>query len=87
MPAIGAVVATAGSYSANSWIEVDVTTAVTGNGEVSFAITTLSNSGSRFNSKEGLNAPELVITTVEASNNTPTAANDTATTDENTAYG
>jgi PKD repeat protein len=59
----GTPVATGGSIAANSWIEVDVTSAVTGNGPISFAGLPASTNSLRYSSKEGLNPPQLVITT------------------------
>jgi hypothetical protein len=64
-PAIdGATVATLGKVSRNTWYEIDVTAAVTGNGTFSFGATSTSNDGAYYDSREtGATAPQLVITT------------------------
>lgn len=59
-PATGSVVATGAPVSANNWIEVDVTSLITGNGTYNIALTTTGDL-LRFVSREGGNKPELVI--------------------------
>ena len=59
----GTPVASVGAAAVNTWIEIDVTSAVAGNGTVSFAALPSSTNSVRFSSKEGLNPPQLVITT------------------------
>jgi PKD repeat protein len=59
----GTPVATIGTVGAGGWIEVDVTSAVTGNGSYSFGGISTSANSVRFSSKEGLNPPQLVVTT------------------------
>jgi hypothetical protein len=46
-----------------TWVEFNVTAAVTGNGVVSFALKTTSTDSVYYSSKEGTNPPQLVITT------------------------
>jgi hypothetical protein len=46
-----------------TWIEADVTAAVTGNGSYSFGGSSSSTSSMRVSSREGANPPQLVITT------------------------
>jgi hypothetical protein len=49
------------SFSAGSWLSVDVTSLVSGNGLVSFAITSTNNTAVDLSSKEGTNKPQLII--------------------------
>jgi PKD repeat protein len=61
-PAVGgSSLAGAGATTTGSWVEYDVTGAVTGNGPVSFAITTTSSNSQYATSREGVNKPQLVI--------------------------
>ncbi|MGH3930181.1 MAG: DUF7594 domain-containing protein [Pseudonocardiaceae bacterium] len=64
-PAIdGATLGSLGSVSRNVWYEVDVTPLVTGNGTVSIGVTSSSNDGADYDSREtGTTAPQLVVTT------------------------
>jgi glucose/arabinose dehydrogenase len=63
-PAIsGAVLSAAGAVSLNAWIELDVTSAVTGNGTFSFGLKSNSSDVVYYGSKEGSNKPALVIQT------------------------
>jgi acid phosphatase type 7 len=64
-PAIdGATVGTIGSVTADGWYEVDVTSAVLGNGTFSFGATSSSTDGAYYDSREsGTDAPQLVVTT------------------------
>ncbi|HEX2105388.1 MAG TPA: galactose oxidase-like domain-containing protein [Solirubrobacteraceae bacterium] len=58
-------VARAGPTTVNTWKELDVTSAVTGNGEVSFALTTTSSDSQYYASREATtaaNRPQLVVT-------------------------
>jgi len=64
------------SVSTNSWVEYDVTTAVTANGTFSFVLAADSNDAATFSSREGTHPPELVITLADG----PTATVDAATT-------
>ena len=52
-----------GGAATFTWIEVDVTAAVEGNGEVSFANLPASTNRVNWSSKEGLFPPELVVST------------------------
>ncbi|HLF74988.1 MAG TPA: DNRLRE domain-containing protein, partial [Anaerolineales bacterium] len=47
----------------NSWVEYDVTAAVTGNGTYTFALVADSQEEVRFSSREGTSPPQLVVTT------------------------
>jgi PKD repeat protein len=53
---------TAGAATLGTWMQVDVTSAVTGNGQVSFEATSTSTNTAAFASKESANAPQLVVT-------------------------
>lgn len=64
-------IADAGSVAVGQWLEYDVTTAVAGNGPVSFALLPESSDGMFTDSREvAAGAPELVVTTA-APDNTP----------------
>jgi hypothetical protein len=62
-PAPGAVLSSLGSVALNTWVEFDVTAAVTGNGTFSFAITSGSSNVVHYASRETANDPQLVVTT------------------------
>jgi hypothetical protein len=59
------VVGSVGSFPTNSWVAVDVTPLVSGNGTYSFALTSSSTTPMDFTAKEygAANAPQLVVTT------------------------
>jgi parallel beta-helix repeat protein len=59
-PAYGAMVDNS-SVQAGQWYNFDVSSLVTGNGLVSFAVTTLSGTAITLSSREGANPPELII--------------------------
>ncbi|HEX2222173.1 MAG TPA: DNRLRE domain-containing protein, partial [Candidatus Limnocylindria bacterium] len=62
-PLDGSPLATLGSVTANTWKEIDVTSAITGNGSYSFGIKEGTTSDSAFySSREGANPPQLIIT-------------------------
>ena len=71
-PAIGAQVAASGAFSANAYLTMNVTPAVTGSGLVSFAVTRTNTVPIGFNSREAAaaNRPELVVTTTPAGDTT-----------------
>ena len=50
------------SVPGGAWVEFDVTSLVTGNGTFSFVLAGTSTDGLDLSSKEGVNAPELVVT-------------------------
>jgi PKD repeat protein len=58
----GSVLSTVGSVAQNTWVEFDVTAAVTGNGVVNLGLRTTSQSSVIYSSREGANKPQLVIT-------------------------
>ena len=59
----GTPLATLGAVQRNSWVEFDVTTAITGDGTYSFGLLTNSTNSVIYSSKEGANKPVLVLTT------------------------
>ena len=60
-PALGAVIATSGPVAAGTFADVDVSAAVTSDGLVTLALTSLSSSSTTFSSREGSNPPTLFI--------------------------
>jgi hypothetical protein len=58
----GPALSTAGRTTAGSWVELDVTSAVTGNGTVELGVTTTSTDSAIYSSREGANPPQLVVT-------------------------
>ncbi|PWB55048.1 MAG: hypothetical protein C3F13_04830 [Anaerolineales bacterium] len=61
-PALGAAIGTAGAFASGSWITIDVTSYITGDGTYSFGITTPGSTAVSFASKEsGVNAAQLII--------------------------
>jgi hypothetical protein len=74
-PAPGsAVTASSGAIAANSWVSLDVTPLVTGNGTFSFALTT-SSSELKLASKEDASnlGPELIVETADGSDESTSA--------------
>lgn len=70
-----------GSVSVGDIVELDVTAVVTGNGTYNFAMDSNNNNGADYYSREGLNSPLLIITTVaaeDATANKSAAPTDTA---------
>ncbi len=62
-PALGTVLNSSGSIVSGAYVEIDVTSHVTGDGLVSFGLSTASSSRISINSREGSNAPELLVDT------------------------
>jgi hypothetical protein len=61
-PATGAAAGSSGGIVAGTWIEIDITSLVTGNGQLSLALTTTSSTALSLASREsGVNAPQLVV--------------------------
>jgi hypothetical protein len=59
----GTALATTASVATGTWIELDVTSVVTGNGTYSSALATGSTDGTDLHSREATNKPRLVLTT------------------------
>lgn len=57
----GAPTASFGNASLGTWIEIDLTSAVTGNGTYSFLATSPSSNTAEFSSREGTNPPQVVV--------------------------
>ena len=72
-PAAGAVLGSSGATTAEAWAEIDVISFVTGDGLVSFMISTSDAGRISFDSREATNDPELVIVT--SGGPSPTATN------------
>jgi hypothetical protein len=60
---VGSQVASAGAVLAGTWVEFDVTSAVTAPAVVNFLVTSTSTNSAYFSSREGANPPELVVET------------------------
>lgn len=58
---VGTSVAGSGSFTANSWTGIDVTTLVAGSGTLDLAVLPLSATGIAFSSRQGANPPQLVV--------------------------
>jgi PKD repeat protein len=66
-PPNGALLASVGAVTANTWVDIDVTSAVTGNGSFSFEALTTSTNTLKYSSREGSNRPQLVLTVGDSS--------------------
>jgi hypothetical protein len=62
---------------AGGWSEADVTSAVTGNGQLSLTLDAVNTSAINFSSRQGPNAPQLVVQTSVPSNDAPQASDRT----------
>jgi hypothetical protein len=62
-PAVGSARGSSGAVMAGTWTQAAVTAGVTGDGVVSFALTTTSGTALSMASRESANRPQLVITT------------------------
>jgi len=60
-PPFGAKLGSSGAVTSGSWTSVTVTSAVTGNGLISFGLSTTSSTALALSSREGANPPQLVI--------------------------
>ena len=82
----GTPLADIGEATLDTWVEVNVAAAITGNGTFSFGINSTSTSSVYYNAKEmGSNAPQLVLETVPGSGNQAPVANATGTPQSGTA--
>jgi hypothetical protein len=59
----GSQLARLGAVDTDTWVELDVTQAVTANGTYDFALVASSADGSTYHSREAAHPPELVVTT------------------------
>ncbi len=62
-PPVGAVIGSGGPHTGGLFIDIVVTSQVTGNGTYDLALTTTSSTAISLSSSEGLNPPQLVVTT------------------------
>lgn len=60
-PPIGPAVGSSGPVAAGTWVSVDVSSAITGDGPLTLAVTTGNDTGVRITSREGIDQPELVV--------------------------
>jgi chitodextrinase len=61
-PAAGATIGSSGSFAANNWTSVDVTSLITGNGVYDLMLTTTSTVTLNFNSRDAnTNPPQLIV--------------------------
>ena len=60
-PALGSLLGSTGSFSSGTFIDIDVSSYVTGDGLVAFGITSSASTAIRFDSSEGANPPELTV--------------------------
>jgi parallel beta-helix repeat protein len=60
-PGLGAKLGSTGAFPAGTWLTVNVSSAIAGNGPVSFALTTPSSTGVKLTSREGVNRPQLIV--------------------------
>ncbi len=61
------------SFSSGTWLSADVTSLVTGNGLVSFAVTSSSGTAVSLSSREGANPPQLIVAVSAAGGAAPLA--------------
>jgi hypothetical protein len=68
----GGILDDKGALAGGTWVEYNVTSAVTGNGAVGFVLLPQSNDGAVFDSRQGANKPQLVLTMNSTETPTPT---------------
>jgi hypothetical protein len=71
-PALGSVLNSTGAITANNFVDVDVSSYVTGNGLLSFGLSTAETSLIQVSSREGSNPPQLVVQFGGGGSPTPT---------------
>jgi PKD repeat protein len=62
-PAFGSQLGSAGPTTLGTWVEFDVSSAVTANGTYAFGLDSTSTDSQVYSSRQGANAPQLVVTT------------------------
>jgi hypothetical protein len=62
-PVLGATIANVGVATTGTWVQVDVTSSVTGNGSYAFGIGKTVSNSAYYGSRESAHAPQLVIET------------------------
>jgi acid phosphatase type 7 len=71
-PAVGASVASSGKMTSGTYLSLDATSLVKGNGVVTMALKTTSSSSKSLDSREGKNKPSLIVETTPATTTSPT---------------
>ena len=61
-PALGSLIVDLGAATAGGYLEIDVSSYVTGDGVYSFGLIGESTNVAQFHSREGANPPQLVVT-------------------------
>jgi chitodextrinase len=74
----GQAVVDLGAITTGTWVDIDVTALVTGNGSYGFQLSGQSTDGVDFHSKEATNRPQLVITTGAPDTQAPSAPSNLA---------
>jgi hypothetical protein len=69
----GGVLDDKGALAGSTWVEYNVTSAVTGYGAVGFVLVPQSNDGAVFDSRQGANQPQLVLNTNSTETPVPSA--------------
>jgi hypothetical protein len=73
-PTLGALMSTTAGYSAGTWVKLDVTSYIQGNGTYSLALTTDTVTATNLAAREsGANAPKLLVETTLAATAVPTS--------------
>ena len=72
-PATGNTINSSGAFSSGTWVEIDVTSTISGDGQFSLAVLSSDSNRLTFSSREGANPPELVINVSLGPTATPTA--------------
>jgi hypothetical protein len=73
-PALGGVLSASGAIKASGWVSLDVTSAVQGDGPVSFALTTDGTTQVSIGAREGGSGAQLVVESAPAVDATPPSA-------------
>lgn len=60
-PALESIVRSSGAFSANTWVTLDVTSLVSGNGTLSLGLTGSNDPAISLSSREGANVPQLLV--------------------------
>jgi len=60
-PSAGTALASVGTVTSGTWVELDLTSHVTCDSVLSLRVSSTSNNGADYSSKEGTNAPQLVV--------------------------
>jgi hypothetical protein len=78
-PSVGSVLGSTGPLTAGTTVDVDVTSYVTGNGQVDLALLALNSTALAISSREGVAPPQLLIVQSGGSNRAPTAGDTSLT--------